>query len=172
MELRSLQAQDADALYAAVHGARQHLQPWLPWVAGTRSVADSLAFIENTEEQYRQQTGLVLGIVHGGKLVGTVGMNQWDHATNRAQIGYWIVPELQGQGVVRRAVGALVAYLFGKVGLAKLEIHFAASNKRSAAVAARLGFVVEGVIRQAMHRNGAAEDMVITGLLKREWKAV
>jgi len=43
------------------------------------------------------------------------------------------------------------------------------SNKRSAAIAARLGFKVEGIIRQSYYMNGRLDDLVITGLLRSEW---
>lgn len=42
-------------------------------------------------------------------------------------------------------------------------------NKRSSALAERLGFKIEGVIRQSYFMNGRLEDLVITGLLKTEW---
>ncbi len=61
-----------------------------------------------------------------------------------------------------------IAYLFEKIGLNKIEIHFLPTNKPSAKVAERLGFKVEGIIRQSVMRNGKPEDMVITGLLRSE----
>ena len=50
----------------------------------------------------------------------------------------------------------------------KIEIHFVRTNERSAKIAERLGFKIEGIIRQSTIRNGMPEDVVVAGLLKSE----
>ena len=65
---------------------------------------------------------------------------------------------------------ALLQYLFNIVVLNKVEIRFVPANKRSAMVAEKLAFRTEGIIRQAVVRNGMLEDLVVTGLLKAEWQ--
>jgi len=97
-------------------------------------------------------------------------MHHWDQATKKAQIGYWISKNYEGKGIINKCLTRFVDFLFGKIGLNKIEIHFMAANKRSAKVAERLGCKVEGIIRQSYLRNGKPEDIVITGLLKKEWK--
>jgi len=71
---------------------------------------------------------------------------------------------------VTRSLEHFIEYLFVITGLNKIEIHYVPANKRSAEVAKRLGFRLEGVIRQSTMRNGMPEDTVVTGLLKNEWK--
>ena len=96
-------------------------------------------------------------------------MHDWDHDVQMAQIGYWFAQEHEGKGIISRSMQQFVAFLFDKTGLNKIEIRFVQANKRSAKVAARMGFKIEGVIRQSVMRNGMPEDMVVTGLLKSEW---
>jgi RimJ/RimL family protein N-acetyltransferase len=48
IQLRPLQVDDAETLFALVDGSRDTLSQWLPWVDNTRSAADSLAFIQRT----------------------------------------------------------------------------------------------------------------------------
>ena len=60
-------------------------------------------------------------------------------------------------------------FAFQKIGLNKIELRFIPHNKRSAAVAERLGAKVEGIIRQSHLFNGKLEDIVVTGILKNEW---
>ena len=97
-------------------------------------------------------------------------MHQWDQLTKKAQIGYWIAKEYEGNGIINKCLHGFVTYLFDKVGLNKIEVHFVPDNKRSAKVAECLGCKVEGVIRQSVVRNGQPWDIVIMGLLKSEWK--
>ena len=99
-----------------------------------------------------------------------MGMHKWEPDIKRAQIGYWITAPYEGRGIISKALNKFIAYLFEQLPLNKIEIHFVAANKRSAGVAAKLGFTIEGVIRQSFVRNGITEDLVVLGLLKSEWK--
>lgn len=168
--LRPFEPEDAATLFAAVNRSRQHLAPWLSWVSGTTKLEHSLDFVHKMRVQLHNQEGLALGIFCDGEVIGGVGMHNRDHAANRADIGYWICAEYEGKGIVRRSVTALVDYLFTKVGLNKIEIRYITANKRSAIVAERLGFRIEGIIRKSFMNNGIAEDLVVAGLLKHEWQ--
>jgi ribosomal-protein-serine acetyltransferase len=169
--LRSLQPDDAPALFKAVDESRHHLRPWLRWVDATTKQEHILQFILRTQQQLHNQTALELGLVHNREIIGGIGMHDWDHTLKKAQLGYWIRKEYEGKGIVHKCLTRFIDVLFEKPGLNKIEIHFMPSNKRSASIASRLGFKVEGVIRQSYFMNGRLEDLVITGLLKTEWKA-
>jgi hypothetical protein len=45
LRLRLLERHHAETLFALTDRNRDHLRPWLPWVDGVRSAADSLAFV-------------------------------------------------------------------------------------------------------------------------------
>lgn len=166
--LRTYEAADAEELFTVINLSRRHLHNWLSWVDKTTKPEHTLQFIELAAQRQRNQEALALGIFYDDKIIGGVGMHNWDHDTKRAQVGYWICKEHEGKGIVTKSLLKFTEYLFHKVALNKIEIHFIPANKRSAKVAARLGFKTEGVIRQSTLRNGMPEDMVVTGLLKNE----
>lgn len=168
--LRTYSVEDAPALFSAINDDRNHLHPWLDWLDKTTKEEHTLQFIEQSLHQLDMQEGLALGIFKEGRIIGGIGMHHWDQATKRVYAGYWISKEHEGKGIIDKSMRAFIAYLFDKIGLNKIELHFIPSNKRSAKVAEKLGFRIEGVIRQSMMRNGMPEDTVITGLLKSEWK--
>ena len=168
--LRSYEPDDAQELFDVINNSRKHLHPWLAWVDKTTKPEHSLQFIQKSLQQLNNQEALELGIFHDGKIIGGVGMHNRDLETKRAQIGYWISKEYEGMGIVSRCLIKFIDFLFEKIGLNKIEIHFLPANKRSAKVATSLGYKVEGIIRQSIMRNGMPEDIVITGLLKSEWK--
>jgi ribosomal-protein-serine acetyltransferase len=169
--LRSFQPDDAPALFKAVDESRTHLRPWLRWVDATTKQEHILQFIQRTQQQLHNQQALELGIVHNREIIGGIGMHDWDHLLKKAQLGYWIREEYEGKGIMNKCLVRFIDFLFEKPGLNKIEIHFMPSNTRSAKVAERLGFKVEGVIRQSYFMNGRLDDLVITGLLKTEWKS-
>ena len=169
--LRSYVREDANALFTAVNSMRSHLGPWLDWVGYTTKPEHSEQFIQDALQQLEMQEALALGIFYDGVIIGGVGMHQWDHRVKKAQIGYWLVKDYEGKGIITESLKCFFDFLFSKIGLNKIEIHFVAANKRSAKVAERMGCQIEGVLRQSAVRNGSIENVVIAGLLKTEWLA-
>lgn len=167
--LRTLQPEDAEELFKTVDASREHLRGWLPWVDSTQKPEHSLQFIQHSRASVQNQQGIALGIIYEGKIAGSMGMHSWDHHLKKAQLGYWVAKEHEGKGIVRRCMEGFISFLFDKVGLNKVEVQFMVSNKRSAAVAERVGFKVEGIIRHSYILNGKYHDLVLAGLLKEEW---
>jgi len=166
----SFKDDDAASLFAAIDTNRVHLQPWLDWVGKTTKPEHSLQFIQDAAYQREHQEGLALGIFKAGRLIGGIGMHDWHHPTGRAQVGYWIGKEHEGQGIVSQCLQKFIDHLFSRIGLNKVEIRFVPANVRSAALAGRLGFRTEGIIRQSIMNNGLIDDLVVTGMLKKDWE--
>lgn len=168
--LRTYQPDDAACLFRVVDENRTHLRTWLQWVDGTRKQEHSLQFIQQSIAQQNAQEALALGIFHQQDIIGGIGMHDWNQHLKKAAIGYWIAKSYEGKGIITRCCTRFLDFLFDKLQLNKAELHFVPQNERSAAVARRLGFTLEGIIRQSHERNGTLEDIAITGLLRTEWK--
>ena len=82
-----------------------------------------------------------------GRLLVGSGLHRISWAVPRFEIGYWCRRGAQGQGYVSEGVRALAAMAFEQLGAARVEIRCDDLNARSAAVAERCGFVLEGVLR-------------------------
>lgn len=167
--LRSFTTEDTPALFKAIDESRGHLRSWLRWVDVTTKPEHINQFILRTLQQLNHQEALELGIVYNRQIIGGIGMHEWNHTLKKAQIGYWIKKEYEGQGIVHRCLVHFIDFLFEKVGLNKIEIHFMPANTRSASLSERLGFKVEGLIRQSYFMNGKLEDLIVSGLLCTEW---
>jgi len=169
--LRTYEVNDAEELFTAVDNSRRHLHTWLEWVDKTLKPEHSLQFIQQSLHEQDMQQSLALGIFYNNKIIGGVGMHNWDQSVQKAQLGYWISKEYEGKGIISKCIVKFVSFLFEKIGLNKIEIHFFPANKRSAKVAERLGCKIEGIIRASQLRHGRPEDIAIAGLLKSEWEA-
>jgi ribosomal-protein-serine acetyltransferase len=169
--MRSYSVDDAPLLFSAVDANRAHLRPWLNWVDKTTKQEHSLLYIQQSLLDQKNQEGIVLGIFHERRVIGSIGMHQWDQEIKKATIGYWIAEEYEGTGLLSQCLTRFVDFLFKQVLLNKIEIHFIPANTRSARVAERLNCKTEGILRQSTLYNGRLEDIVITGLLKEEWMA-
>ena len=169
--LRSYRPEDAPELFRVVQESREHLRPFLNWVDGTTKPEHSLQFIQNAQVQQNAQQALPLGIfLNQRELIGGIGLHSWDHSLARGQMGYWIAGPHEGAGLMSRSAVRFIDFLFKRLDLNKLEMHIVPHNTRSLALAARLGAVNEGTIRQSIKVNGLLEDVIVTGILKSEWR--
>jgi ribosomal-protein-serine acetyltransferase len=163
--LRLIEESDADELFALTDRNREHLEPWMPWIALTRAPDDTLQFIRATRRQLADDDGMQLAIVgDDGAIAGVVGFHRIDWANRATSIGYWLAADRQGRGLMTEAVRALVEYAFGR-GLHRIEIAAAVDNARSRAVPERLGFRAEGGERGAERHGERYLDLVVYALL-------
>jgi ribosomal-protein-serine acetyltransferase len=170
LRLQLLHRQHADTLLALVDENRQCLRQWLAWVDDTREVAVVERFIDSTLRQFAGQLGFQAGIFFKRKLVGITGYQPIDPVNRIGEIGYWLSQSHQGQGIMTKCNQAVVRAGFEELGLNKIEIHYT-SNLRSRAMAVRLGFVEEGILRQRQWLYGRYVDHVVYSMLKREFKS-
>ena len=68
-----------------------------------------------------------------------------------------------------RNTGATADVVFSDMNLNRVEIRAAAGNRRSRAVAERLGFELEGITRQGHRLGDRFLDYAFDGMLKWDW---
>ncbi len=146
-ELRVLSDADAAELHAVIERNRARLARWIQWAHG-QTLQDTRAFIGRARAMEQDGSGLSRAIVADGHLAGVVGVSV-DRANRSAAIGYWLDEASEGNGVVTAAVATLVDDAFRRYRLVRVEIRADVDNRSSRAVAERLGFELEGVLRQS-----------------------
>ncbi|MBI2723895.1 MAG: GNAT family N-acetyltransferase [Chloroflexi bacterium] len=78
-------------------------------------------------------------------------------------------PDCWSRGYGRDALQALLKFAFGEMNLTRIDLEVLDFNERAQACYRSCGFVVEGRRRQAVYRRGAWHDLIVMGLLQREW---
>ncbi|MFM2231278.1 MAG: hypothetical protein RL607_2536 [Bacteroidota bacterium] len=108
---------------------------------------------------------------HGeDKLLGVLGHYRLQPENFRSEIGYMLLPEAQGQGIVPEAVTAILKYGFEHMQLHSVEAVIDPENGASEKVVQKLGFVKEAHILENEYFDGRFWDTVIYSLLKRNFK--
>ena len=158
-------------LYRVVDANRAYLAEWLPW-AGSSSLETIQGFLDRAREQADQENGFQAAIIDAsGAIVGIVGFHGIDWNNRSTSIGYWLAEARQGRGTMSEAVRALVTHAFDAWRLNRVEIRVAVGNDRSAGIPERLGFVKEGVLREAERHGESYKDNVVYSMLASEWSS-
>ncbi len=169
LELRQRAPEDAEELFALTEANRAKLREWLPWLDACTKVEHTRANIESTLRQAEAGTGLAICLWHDGRIAGVGGYNVIDRANLTGHIGYWLGAEFEGRGLMTAASRALVAHGFTTLGLRRQTIAAATGNVRSRAIAERLGFVQEGVLREAEMLYGRSVDHALYAQTVSDW---
>ena len=172
LQLREIVASDAPAVLA-IHGDRDAMK-WF----GTDPLADLEAAEKVIAGFANMRTlpspGVRWGIVHadparGSALLGTCGVFRWNRGWRSCLTGYELARHAQGQGFMTEALRAAYAWAFAQMAIERIEAQVHPLNAPSLALLKKLGFVEEGLLREAGLWLGERRDLVQLGLLKREF---
>lgn len=81
------------------------------------------------------------------RCLGMVNYHDGHIRNRRAAIGYIVDPARQRQGIATEAVAALLEFCFGELGLHRVQAFIHPDNTASRALAEKLGFRCEGLLR-------------------------
>lgn len=171
-ELKLLELEHADELFALVDRNREYLRKHLPWLDMNRTVEDLKRYISMTLEQRKDSQNLVTGIWFQGAMAGIISHHPIDWKNQRASLGYWISEDLQGKGLITDACRAYLAHAFEILKLHRVEIHCGTTNEKSQAVPKRLGMKHEGTLREAENLYGRYVSHHLYAMLATEFKGV
>jgi ribosomal-protein-serine acetyltransferase len=170
IELRRVSAANCEELYAAIDRNRSRLRAWLPWVTDTFQLSDLIEFVRQREIDNAARASLTTNIWFRNELCGAVGLHAIDQRDRNTSIGYWLDEKYEGRGIMTRACRAIVTEGFRKYALHRIEIRCATGNIRSSSIARRLGFVEEGILREAEWLYDHWVDLRVFSMLERDWK--
>lgn len=148
--IRSPRPGDGAALRAALADSLPELQPWLPWSVGPlQSLEASEARCRHAYRQFMAREDLPLHLYLKGTdvQIGGSGLHRIDWSVPRFEIGYWLRTPYIGHGYMTEAVAGISEFAFTTLGARRVEIMCDALNVRSAAIPPRVGFTLEGRLR-------------------------
>lgn len=169
LRLREIVPADAAALFA-VHGDPDAMR-WF----GTDPVPDEAAALKLVDVfagwRALPNPGTRWGIALQGQaeLLGTCGLFAWNRAWRKCTLGYELNAAARGQGLMHEALQACLAWGFEHMQLNRVEALVHPENTASLRSVERLGFVREGLLRQAGFWGGQFHDMLQYGLLRQDW---
>ncbi|MEX6674699.1 UDP-4-amino-4,6-dideoxy-N-acetyl-beta-L-altrosamine N-acetyltransferase [Pseudomonas sp. W2Oct36] len=132
------------------------------------SEAEHLNWLEALRSSSRQQ---VFVVVLEAAPVGVVSLSAINRTHGTAEWAFYLDTTLQGKGLGSQVELWLLDYAFGAAGLEKLNCEVLEINPAVIKMHQKFGFVVEGVRREHIVRDGKRIGAVLLGITKREWQA-
>jgi ribosomal-protein-serine acetyltransferase len=167
--LRQFTQADTPELFNLIDSNRIHLSKYLSWVKKVIHPADTEWFINKCIEE--AAVGFATyGIFKDDVLTGVIGYHAINKPNKRTSMGYWLGENFQGHGLMTMATKALLKNGFDNLDLNRISIHCAVCNIPSQNIPTRLGFVKEGIERQAEIIDDKFYDHIIYSMLKSEYK--
>lgn len=169
IQLKLITERDAEEIFGFINRSRGYLREWLGWVDASKTVEDIKEFCHHNLKKFANNEGLDTAIIYKGIFVGKITINPINWNLKKAEIGYFLDEGYQGSGIMTRAAKGMIDIAFKEYGLEKVEIHAAIGNVKSRQIPERLGFTLEGTIRNAEWLYDHYVDHAIYGLLAKEW---
>lgn len=161
----------SQTLFELISANDHHLRAWMPWLDINRSEANTHAFLRFVTEQYETGRGPQYLIFFDSVMCGMCGFHPLDNVNRIGGIGYWLSESHSGRGIMTQCVRALLDQGFEEYNLNRIEIACATENYKSRAVAERLGFTLEGILRQNEYLYGRYVDHAMYSMLAAEYEA-
>lgn len=163
VQLRKLVEEDAERLAELANNESvwSNLRDKMPH---PYSLEDAKQFIASST---KENNAINFGIDYKNELCGVIGIiTQNDVYRFSAEIGYWLGEPFWGKGITTKALQLITNYAFDTLNLNRV---FAASygfNKASIRVLEKNGFKHEGILKEAVFKNGKFHDEWRFGKLK------
>ena len=127
--------------------------------------------LERTREWIAKGTADAQAIIHDGRHVGNVVLDQFDTHLQTARIFIYIgEPCARGQGIASAALRMAIARGFEQHKLYRIWLTVHERNARAISLYEKLGFRHEGVLRDDFILRGERVNAILMGMLRSEFK--
>ncbi len=168
VSLRPIGPADAEAMFASLQNetvrhmtaavgnyTREQVQQYCADIAADKTRAD---FAISANDRPKQT-------------IGEVTINDVDKTNDSANFRIALYSEaFFGKGHGTAATQLVLGYAFKQMKLHRIELEVFDYNHRAMAIYERVGFVREGVKRQALHWQGRYHDIILMSMLHHEFK--
>lgn len=140
---------DGKAMFESINASLDELKPWLPFAHFKQTEEDVEINIREAHLKFlsREDLRLLVFLKNSGKLIASSGLHRINWEIPKFEIGYWMDSRYAGKGYMTEAVQGMTEFAAVELKAHRIEIRCDTQNVKSAAIPERLGFTLEGILR-------------------------
>ncbi|WP_066645260.1 GNAT family N-acetyltransferase [Christensenella timonensis] len=164
--LRQWKQADADSVARYINN--KNVQRWLrDGLPFPYTREDAVSFIEDMCLAADPKRDIMLAVEAGGEAIGSIGVFTKDNIyCKSAELGYWLAEPFWRRGIMTRAVQKICTLAFETLDIVRIFAEPFAENAGSRKVLENTGFVLEGILRRSVYKEGRVQDSCMYALLK------
>ena len=115
------------------------------------TVEEALSFIRKVNENFKNNAGLYWAITQtdNEKLIGTICLFGFSDELKKCEIGYELLPNYQGQGIMNEALNKIIEFTFQRLGLETIDAFTHKDNQSSTKLLQKFNFEETTIIDEA-----------------------
>lgn len=112
-----------------------------------KSIDEAKEFIQKINEGFEKNEALYWVITEKGhdELIGTICLWKISREKMKAEIGFELLPEFQGKGIMKQAIPKVIDFALNELGMKTIEGEVAKENQRSIKLMVKNGFKLSTV---------------------------
>lgn len=120
-------------------------------------------YVQQRAEQWHTDTRYSWAVAEQttGALLAEIDLKDMCLEERTAEAGCWTHPAHRGRGIAATALGSVLGFAFGGLGLHHVSYRHSVGNTASRRIAEKCGFRLEGQLREAALVDGRHEDLLI-----------
>ena len=163
--LRELESNDAPKMLDWMHDNR--INKWYKFPFGEMTLEKAKGFIDSAKEDEKTKHFAVSD--EFGEYIGTISLKNIDNDNQCAEMAIVLRYEYHGSGIATEAAYKLFDIAFNKYLLHKVYLNVLSDNARAIHFYKKIGFVEEGVSKDAVKIGGIFRDLTWFGILREEY---
>ncbi|MDT8862790.1 GNAT family N-acetyltransferase [Alkalihalobacillus sp. MEB130] len=148
---------DGKVVCEAIQASLNELKPWMPFAQNEQSEQETEINVRSAYVKFinREDLRFHVFLKDTGEFIASSGLHRINWEVPKFEIGYWIDSRYSGKGYITEAVQEISHFAFTELRARRIEIRCDSKNEKSRKVPERLGFDLEGVLRNdAMSADG------------------
>ncbi|MGI8279399.1 GNAT family N-acetyltransferase [Bacillus mycoides] len=144
-----LQAGDGNVVHQAIKDSINELKQWLLLFQSIPTVEETEIILRNAHIDFlkRESFRYLIYLKGTNDFIGTASLHGINWKISKCEIGYWINTKFSGNGYMTEVVSELTNLGFQLLKFRRIEIRCESNNTKSRAIPEKLGFELEGILR-------------------------
>ncbi|MBM7693189.1 RimJ/RimL family protein N-acetyltransferase [Peribacillus deserti] len=147
--IRPCQPGDGQKVFEAIQASKKELSQWLPFAQKHMSLDEVEEGVRKSFSKFITREDIRLHIFRkeDDQFIGSTGLHRMNWDIPKFEIGYWVDSRYAKKGYITEAASALTRFSFEFYRAKRVEIRCDPDNIDSRKIPEKLGFTLEGILR-------------------------